>query len=391
MWWIICSFNKQPSIRESSHFSRHAETGCLSGGDIMTEGIIGGSENEKENWAEPPNDERRRIWGDKRPKWSAERPGEKTGFFLSHSFICLCLSGRAKVIHVCPSNAVGSSPGDLRGGWTSKGFGSKTRWGELWPLSGSPWWLLLCLLSHQTFVAHFSLSFSARGLFCPADMATDSQTPQKNILTDRTSVVVDVRSDSCWRFKPQIGFTTDHSSKLITPSKGAICKSSLVAVKSQTFRPFPCVYHPVSQCWIVKNERRPQQKARMQTSRHCAVHIKLTLGYPGVTVVKLCRLTKFASGERTDSVSRVFMSSTPGSHCCVYERVCLCVSRVINMCDGSNCMLPIFTKVKTGSLQWLLFGNANDYWVSSGSGIESHHFLTKMWRLQQVTKTCPDS
>lgn len=308
---------------------------------------------------------------------------------LFHLFVSL---GESQGDPRMPIQRRGKQPGRFEGGgWTSKGFGSKTRWGELWPLSGSPWWLLLCLLSHQTFVAHFSLSFSARGLFCPADMATDSQTPQKNILTDRTSVVVDVRSDSCWRFKPQIGFTTDHSSKLITPSKGAICKSSLVAVKSQTFRPFPCVYHPVSQCWIVKNERRPQQKARMQTSRHCAVHIKLTLGYPGVTVVKLCRLTQFASGERTDSVSRVFMSSTPGSHCCVYERVCLCVSRVINMCDGSNCMLPIFTKVKTGSLQWLLFGNANDYWVSSGSGIESHHFLTKMWRLQQVTKTCPDS
>lgn len=177
MRWIICSFNKQPFIRESSHFSRHEETGCLSGGDIMTEGIIGGSENEKENRAEPPSDEGRRIWGDKRPKWSAERPGGKTGFFLSCSFICLCLSGRAKVIHVCPSNAVGSSPRDLKGGWSSKGFGSETRRGELWPLSGSPWWLLLCLLSHQTFVAHFSLSFSACGLFCPEDMATDSQPP----------------------------------------------------------------------------------------------------------------------------------------------------------------------------------------------------------------------
>lgn len=259
MRWIICSFNKQPFIRESSHFSRHEETGCLSGGDIMTEGIIGGSENEKENRAELPSDEGRRIWGDKRPKWSAERPGGKTGFFLSCSFICLCLSGRAKVIHVCPSNAVGSSPRDLKGGVIEQRLWlrDETR-GALASLRVSMVAAVVSPFSPDICRSFFSLFFCLRTVLSRRH-GNRFPTPAPDILTYHASIIIDVRSVSCWCLKPQIEFTTDHSSKVITPFKGA---------KSQTFRPFPHVYHPVSQCWIVK-----RKKDGLSRKRECSPHI----------------------------------------------------------------------------------------------------------------------
>lgn len=79
----------------------------------MTEGIIAGPLNEKES--NELSDGRLRVRGDKRPKRSAKQA------FLSCSFIGVCVFRRAKMIHVCPSNAVGSGTGDLK----SKGFGSE--------------------------------------------------------------------------------------------------------------------------------------------------------------------------------------------------------------------------------------------------------------------------
>lgn len=95
--------------------------------------------------------------------------------------------------------------------------------GELWLLSGSPWWLLSCLLSLQTF-AHFSFFFCSR---------TKKEKTHPDVQTNcRSIVVVDVscslfyqllpperESEVCFfkRIKPQTQFTTEHINNL-TPS-----------------------------------------------------------------------------------------------------------------------------------------------------------------------------
>lgn len=77
MWSVV---NILLSERLITSQDRYTETGCLRGGEIMMERIIGVLKMKRRNWAEPLSDGRTRIWRDKGPKWSAERQREKTGF-----------------------------------------------------------------------------------------------------------------------------------------------------------------------------------------------------------------------------------------------------------------------------------------------------------------------
>lgn len=147
----------------------------------MMEGIIGSPDNEKESWAEDLES----------PKWSAERLEEGKQAFFPFSFFFLSCSRSfvfasfreprwTALAHLTPWEAAREI---WRGGRVRKGFGSERRPGELWPLSGSPWWLLLCLSFFSDVCRSFlSLFFGSRTLFCPADLATDNPHTPKTLM-----------------------------------------------------------------------------------------------------------------------------------------------------------------------------------------------------------------
>lgn len=175
MQWIIRSFSKQP-LSKSPLTVQDRQRDRLSEWRWYHDGGNNRRLRNEKRRAEPLSDERRRIRGGQEARVICRERKQALSKPLFHSPVSF---RRAEVIHVYPSNAVGSSARvDLKG---EQSFGSERRRGELWPLSGSPWWLLLCLLSLQTFVAHFSLFLCSQTVFCPADPATDPP-PKKHSL-----------------------------------------------------------------------------------------------------------------------------------------------------------------------------------------------------------------
>lgn len=161
-----------------SPFETDRKTGCASGGEIMMEGIIGGLKMKR---------------GTGLSRWMMDNRGFEetrgpTGFSKLLFYLC---------VRVLESQGDQRVPMQRRGkqhrrfffwrGESEQRLGSERRRGELWLLSWSPWWLLLCCFSLQTFVAHFSVSFSALRL-CFVQQ-TQQQTSLKSL---------EIHSSCCW-------------------------------------------------------------------------------------------------------------------------------------------------------------------------------------------------